>query len=61
MVDVHASASKMRSPLIAGTKIDACSAALPSPAATSSADLVTVQSDRVRLVVQPRPAHLRGQ
>jgi hypothetical protein len=37
VVDVDPSASEMRSPLIANSEINACSAAVPSPAATSSA------------------------
>ena len=53
-------ASEIRSSLIASSEIRACSAAVPRPAATSSAPTsFAVQPDRVRLV-EPGPPHVLG-
>ena len=54
-------ASDTRSPLRASSEIGACSAAVPSPAATSSAPTsLRSQGGGVRFVVDPRPADVRG-
>ena len=54
-------ASDTRGPLRASSKIKACSAAVPSPAATSSAPTsLRSEGGGVRFVVDPRPADVRG-
>jgi hypothetical protein len=54
-------ASEMRNPLMASSEINACSGAVPSPAATSNAPTSLRSRPKcVRLVVQPWSAYLRG-
>ena len=54
-------ASEMRSPLIASSDINACSRSGAEPGGDQQrTDFVAVQADRVRLVIQPWPANVRG-
>ena len=54
-------ASETRRPLSASREISACSAGEPEPGGDEQgAELVAVQRDGVRLIVDPRPPDVRG-
>ena len=54
-------ASETRSPFSASKEISACSAGGPSPSGYQQcAELVAVQRDRMRLIIDPGTANVRG-